>query len=706
MRDSLLDRDNTYLATVQRCATARREAQRLADADTVVSHMGEWCRETLFNSSLPGTGNNGDGLSYLLTLPADHSPMRVLQRIPGATRQPLEEGFTALLEGRENDLRDALAWLFGQALAKGLVDKLAVRHESTKHLLARLRSLIWSEDLVRCAFEESFRERLYNSQSAWSAILAELETRVREVNDEPGVGACTNDRSVFDSFITSWRSSPSIADLWNPSGDEFFLLYDTLLEMIPCIFPIDRIAILNRLDRFDFPHLTHQILQHPAILHDRDEIATALQVAPTCSEDGRIWNGSLLALLVLQTTEKHCHDLWHAAYRAADSDNTDSDFRETMEATLSSWFEELGRIVMARPDGPFLGSQWLLMKVADERSHRDRHGHNGALAPEFLRQNDLIEWIAIGLSKAGLTSREIAAQVDFPETPVYGNLAPARPAPPDHAQSQPRLEALSMMGLIDHINGNTSVENGQKLLDRLDALLASREPVFESEVHLYTGTCDLPAARFGYALANVEEPAKRWRQSWDFLIEQRRRAQHWRQTDDSDALDPSFFLLAVGLAGIDWLLSLDSHDKARQLWRVVFDGMRDCWLTVSLMHLRERIEARLGQLFARHPMVFGDAVGQEGASEPDVESAVNAYSELLAADLDLLGGDDLMVSICLLDAYRNGATPVVVDRVLKRNTGHVNNVLQQFERWQQLERPARRRTEIVEALTELRSNLP
>ena len=367
MRDSLLDRDNTYLATVQRCATARRETQRLADADTVVSHMGEWCRETLFNSSLPGTGNNGDGLSYLLTLPADHSPMRVLQRIPGATRQPLEEGFTALLEGRENDLRDALAWLFGQALAKGLVDKLAVRHESTKHLLARLRSLIWSEDLVRCAFEESFRERLYNSPSAWSAVLAELETRVREVNDEPGVGAYANDRSVFDSFITSWRSSPSIADLWNPSGDEFFLLYDTLLEMIPCIFPIDRIAILNRLDRFDFPHLTRQILQDLAILHDRDEIATALQAAPTCSEDGRIWNGSLLALLVLQTTEKHCHDLWHAAYRAADSDNTDSDFRETMEATLSSWFEELGRIVMARPDGPFLGSQWLLMKVADER---------------------------------------------------------------------------------------------------------------------------------------------------------------------------------------------------------------------------------------------------------------------------------------------------------------------------------------------------
>ena len=120
MRDLLLDQDDTYLAAIRRtCDMARLEAQRLADAEAVVSHLGEWCRETLFNTSLPGAEDNGHGLSYLLTLPADHSPMRVLQRISGATRQPFEEGFTALLEGRQNDLRDALAWLFGQALAKG-----------------------------------------------------------------------------------------------------------------------------------------------------------------------------------------------------------------------------------------------------------------------------------------------------------------------------------------------------------------------------------------------------------------------------------------------------------------------------------------------------------------------------------------------------------------------------------------------------------
>lgn len=707
MRDLLLDQDNTYLAAIRRaCDMARLQAQRLADADTVVSHMGEWCRETLFNTSLIGTGNNGHGLSYLLTLPADHSPMRVLQRIPGATRQSFEEGFTALLEGRENDLRDALAWLFGQALAKGLVDKLADGIEPANLLLSRLLRLIGPEEVVRCAFEESFQELLHNSQSARSAILSELGTRVREINDDPGNYTTETERSVFNAFVAEWRSNSSIEKVWDPNPiAEHFRIYCGLLYMVPCILPTDRTAVLNLVNHFDFPNPIRQFLQCPAVLHDRDEIAAILKAAPTCSEDGRSWNRSLLVLLALQTAEKHCYDLWQAAHQATDLDDADSDLREKAEATLSSWFEKLGRIVMARPDGQFLGPQWLFMQAANERRRRARHSHTSGQSSEYLQQAEVIEWIAVGLSKAGLTSGKIAALVDFPEVPIDGNLAPAQPAPSDHQQVQPRLEALSMMGLIDHIDGNTSAESGQKLLDKLDALLASREPVFESEVHLYTGTRDLPAARFGYALANVEEPAKRWRQSWDFLVEQRRRAQHWRQTDDSDALDPSFFLLAAGMAGIDWLLSSHRRDKARRLWRILFDGMRDCWLTVALMHLRERVETRLGQLFARHPMVFGDAVGQESASKPDMESAVDDYSELLAADLDLLGGDDLMVSICLLGAYRNGATPAVVDRVLKRSAGHVNNVIRQFERWQQLERQVRKRTEIVDALADLRTKL-
>ena len=314
MRDSLLDQDNVYLADIRRrCDTASVEAHRLADAEIIASDLGEWCRNTLFNTSLIGTGNNGQGLSHLLTLPANYSPLQVFQSIPEPMRQEIEEGFTALLEGRENDLRDALAWLFGQALAKGLVDKLTDGNESTEHLLVRLLRLIGSEEVARCAFEESFQELLHNSQSARSAILSELETRVRDINDDPGNYTTETERSVFNAFVAEWRSNSSIEKVWNPDPlAEHFRIYCGLLSMVPCILPTDRIAVLNCLNRFDFPNPIRQFLQRPAILHDRDEIAAILKAAPTCSEDGHSWNGSLLVLLALQTAGAHCHALWGA----------------------------------------------------------------------------------------------------------------------------------------------------------------------------------------------------------------------------------------------------------------------------------------------------------------------------------------------------------------------------------------------------------
>lgn len=262
-----------------------------------------------------------------------------------------------------------------------------------------------------------------------------------------------------------------------------------------------------------------------------------------------------------------------------------------------------------------------------------------------------------------------------------------------------------MMALLDYMI-NESAEDGQGLLGCLDALLASRNPAFEVESLLSSGTSELPANCCGYLLAHVEEPAERWRQSWDRLIEQRRRAQHWNQTDDADALAPSLFLLSIGISGIDWLLSAPHGrpDKAKVLWRELFDGVRECWLTISLTHLVERIETHLLRLFARHPKVFDDSVSQGDTSEPNVAHDAG-YSERLAQDLDLLGGDDLMLTVCCLNARRNGATPAVMDEVLKRNSGHLDTILQQFERWQELERPVRKRPEIVEALAKLREEI-
>ena len=109
------------------------------------------------------------------------------------------------------------------------------------------------------------------------------------------------------------------------------------------------------------------------------------------------------------------------------------------------------------------------------------------------------------------------------------------------------------MDLVAHATGNEPADDTWNLFGRLDSLLASRDPEFESEFYLDGGTPGLPASCFGRMLAHEERPAGRWRRSWDLLVEQRRRTQHWGHTKDADALAPSVFLLAVGTAGIDWL---------------------------------------------------------------------------------------------------------------------------------------------------------
>ena len=703
MRDPVLDRNNAYLAERQRARDAAfGKVECLAVAEAIVLDLARWCREVLFDTYSTATVDEGHGVSDLLAFASTQSLLEVVRRVPDdAQRRSLETAFVALMEGSKNEQGNVVAWLLGDALAKGLVDELSVGKRQARHLLPGLRNLVESHGMVCCAFEESLRERLHDAPQARSAILSDLESCIGDINSNPGLGTFPIERKPFNAFIAEWCSNPSIGKLWRDREGPIPVHYHAL-TFIPTIMPVDRAAFLERLDGFRFPHPIRQVLQYPAILHDRDEIAAALEVAPVCSDDGRSWNGKLIALLVLKTAEAHCHDRWEAMQRAEDFNRVDSEATGKTKAVLSSWLEELGRIVMARLDGRFLGSQWLFMKFADERHERALRRHAGPVSEHLLRQVDLIEWIALGLSGAGLTADAISGLVDLPDSSLTEQLAPDRSDSDDDNVSHPRLAALSAMSLIGVMTGNASVEDRRELLDRLDALLVSRDPAFEDESHTDGGAHGLPASRFGHLLANEDEPAERWRRSWALLVEQRRRAQHWSRTHDGDALAPTLFLLAAGTAGIDWLLAESNHgsnmDKAKRLWRELFEGARDCWLTMPTRPLGENVETCIGRLFARHPRVFGDDAGEGVASEPGVMDTGGDHRDLLARDLERLGGDDLMLAVCCLNVRHNGTAPAIIDKVLKRNSGHLDAILRQFERWQQLERKVRRRPEIVDAL--------
>ena len=427
MRDSTLNGGNAYLASLRSaCDSARREAEPFPDAESVVSSFAGWSRDVLFTPEWMETRSERGGLSDLLTLPPSLSPFRSLRCVPDpARRESLMKALSEVIEGRESDGAGLAAWLLGRGFAKGLVAELSETNERLGQLVTEVRNLVGSHDIVHSAFGEALTEALQDSPSARSAMLSILEFWVSHINASPDTGTYSMDKDSFRTLVDEWRKAPSVAALWKGQEAPYPVHFDAL-EIIPNILPVDRAKILERLDGFRFPDPLRQILRHPEILHDRDEIAAILTDSPTCSDDGRSWNGSLLAPLALQTAESHCRALWEAVQRAADPDDPDANAVEQVRITLSSWFEELGRIVMARADGRFLGSHWLFMKIADERLERGRHHRAGGQLDRLLREVDLFEWISRGLSGAGLSARDIVGLVDFPASAASEAVAPGK----------------------------------------------------------------------------------------------------------------------------------------------------------------------------------------------------------------------------------------------------------------------------------------
>ena len=704
MRDPRLDRHPAYLAAERRARDARIRAEGIAESATLVSELVQWCREVLFPTSLMSTGSDEYALSDLLTLLPTELPTRAFSAVSDVEeRRAIENGMLAVLEGRSDDQRDVAAWLFGDAIAKALDNRTKSEHESIEQLLRKMWELVKSDDLVRRGFTDSLRAGLKDFPSVVPTILSTLKARIDEISNNPGMGVFARERDEFKATLAAWREYPSLDRVW-ADKDRWFPVHYDFLEIVPHILPVARNEILKHLDRFDFPHPIFQVLASHLILHDRDEIAELLRAAPLCSEDGHSWNGSLSAVLVLKTVEDHCDALWREVRSQETSEDAGAKSMKIVQAVLLPWLEELATILMARRDSVFLAPQWLLLKVTDERLDRARYGFDGSRSPHQLPQDSLIEWIASALVKRGLAASRIASRVVFPTAQEPSRSTRRQSAPKNRHTQQPRLGALYMMCLVNHMIGDAGGDEGEEILQMLDTLLVSRDPAFEVESSFRDG---LPASCFGYLLSIVENPALRWRQSWDSLAEQRRRAEHWSQTDDGDSLAPTLFLLSVGVLSICWLLSEHSSSpmKARRLWRELFDRARECWLTISLSHLVEPIENHIQRLFVWHPSVFGGGGMQTNEADVDTAGAIDEYTAFLAQDLDFLGGDDRMLTICCLNAYRNGAGEYVMARLLAHDGGRISAMLSQFEEWQAVEREVRKSTHILKALSEMRGKI-
>ncbi|MDE0024048.1 MAG: hypothetical protein OXP69_06490 [Spirochaetaceae bacterium] len=683
----------------KRLQDASGAAARVADGKAMVAGLAKWCREVLFAADVLESGDRGNGLATFAAVLTTRYPDDAFRAIlDPRQRQTLEASFRALIEGHDHPKRDVMGWLFGKAL----VDALGRDSERIRLLVPKLWRAIGYDFFLGSCFVDSLRELIRRSQSVRRVIIDLLESRVNDINEDPGIGTfLSQDREALSQAADAWRENPSIDTL---KEFEFVNFDDEFLSMIPGLLTAARDEIVHCLDRLEFPLPMQQILFQSPVVHDREEIAALLEKAPPCSDDGRSWNHHPFALLVLQVVGDHCDALW--GVECADSpDDTRPQVLEKVKRTLLPWIKQLGRIIMVRPDGQFLAAQWLFMKLGDERQQRTHLGFTRQSSDRRIPQADLIEWVAMGLAKAGLTTGSIADQVDFSKLPPGGEIAPGRPAPRDDSPDH-RLGALLAMCLVDYANDNSCGDVERERLCLFDRLLASRHAGFERETHVGEGLDGMPARYLGSLMANRPNPSERWRQSWDLLVEQRRRVQHWTRTNDSDALAPSLFLLAVGVSAVAWLLSPPNSrsDEARVLWRSLFEGTRECWLTMTLSHLSESIEMHLQRLFCWHPMVYCELDIAQDTSETSTRCS-EEYAQVLSQDLDFLGGDHLMVAICILNASRNGATPAIMNDVLKRNSDHIGTLITQFEQWQEVEREVRRRPDIVAELAELKASI-
>ena len=675
MRDQLIE--GSHLAhTQEKHSAVERVVAQIPDVDRAVASLANWCLAvtTKRSSRVADDRSIVELLGYL-------KPWTQLDPdvADGEVESALREGLVTLFGDDDHELRDVAAVVLGKAVSAALVSAVETRNPADVPV-ADLWEMAEVDDLTWLELDSSLDPVLRKDDAMQRAFLEYLGLCVDRINRSPSTHVPKVERESFERHVQDWRKCPSMIDLWR-GGRVFFADFDEL-AFVPTILRCCPTETLRHLDRLRFPEPLEHLLECDEIRNDHGCIAELLQCAPVSVDTKSVWNGSLLALLVLRVADAHCRRLWEAVTRRGGD-------LDTVSQELSLWLGELAGLVMKRKDGQFLAAHWLLMKAADERLERVHSRRQDVVA-----QTDMIRWIGNGLSQAGMDGTKIDDFVDFPTTAPDQERCEGRQQVDDLHRLPQCLAAVSMMAMLDYVDGDDegNVQDGEMILKRLDVLLASRDLGFEAEVSLDVGVTGFPASCVGYVLAKGGDPAQRWRRSWRLLSGQRRVVQHWLHTKDADALAPSLFLQSAGFATLDRLCSKSRRqDEAEELWRTLFDAARECLLTISIAHLTKRINQDLGRLFARHPTVFAN-------SNCD-------YSEQLASDLSKLGGNDALVARCCVLVSCNLDEPSLLHRALKCNSGWGYAMLDQFARWQALEREVKRESTLLAAVLKMRIDL-
>ena len=496
MSDPSLDMDGGAQRE-RRIREAARRAESIAGFDRATANLASQCLALVRECELT------DSESTMPSVFLGHlgATSEVFPDVAVHVRAELRNGLDACLRGDDHELRDVSALLLGRATSAALVERLTA-DPSAGALISLLFQLCGEDSLAYGALIETLAGALCEDESARKAMLAHLRGCVDDINEHPGKFIYEQDRESFDRYVREWREDPSIVDLWRRlAGEQFLPIFDRL-DIAEAVLRVAPAETLGVLDRLRFPQPLDWILHNDSIRQDRDKIIELIELAPDSVDGDGVWNGSILALLLLAEADDHCRDLWRTMHR------NDTDGGEVQEL-LHSWLTQLAAVVVDRGDGVFLAVQWLLMKSMDERFERKSLG-DGA----FLPQLRMIGWIGGGLVEAGLKGADITS---VPHPNVENNDEDGS----EGVYEAANLDTLALEALLDRLHDDT-MPDGRELLRRLDVLLGKRDLGFEVEATFDVGVTGFVDSSIGYLLA-MTDCADRWKQSWDLLAEQRRR---------------------------------------------------------------------------------------------------------------------------------------------------------------------------------------
>ena len=193
MRDPRLEQQRTD----RRLQDAAEAAARLADAEAVIADLAEWCRDVLFATDVLDSGDQGNGIAILTAVLTTQYPDDAFRAISDPQqRQSLGAAFRALIEGRDHPQRDVMGWLFGKALVCALEQD----SERMRLLVPKLWSVISYDFFLGSSFVDSLRDLISRSRSVRRVIIDLLESRINDINDDPGIGsALSHDREGLRS---------------------------------------------------------------------------------------------------------------------------------------------------------------------------------------------------------------------------------------------------------------------------------------------------------------------------------------------------------------------------------------------------------------------------------------------------------------------------------------------------------------------------